>query len=790
MNKAIHRQTGAKVGGSKLPGNLDFVLEHAISMVQRGQLAMAEPYFRQILAVLPEHPDALQFLGVIELQKGRFEEAVQLLRLAVSLAPTAHGLHCNLGLALQHMGQREAALASYDRALALNQKFVEALNNRGNVLRDLNRLDEAAASYQRALKIRPDFAEAMLNLGITFLALQQPEAALGALAGCLRANPNHIGALGQYGIGLLALKRPVDALACFEKILSDFPNDAEGHYWRGNTLLAMRKFDDAILSYQKAAQLRPDIPEVHYNLGNVLLDRGRPEDASLAFQVALKLRPDYVEALYNLGGAQQELYRHADAAQTYERLMELVPGHRYTLGKLHYCQQYLADWSCHTEHVEALVRASEAGAPREMPFPFLSITSDPGLQLRCAQAFTASKYPSAATPLSGGQRSSHDRIRIAYVSADFGEHALSYLMAGVFEAHDRQRFETVGIALKTLDGSAMGARVAAAFERFVDVSGMSDGEAASLMRELEVDIAVDLTGYTQNNRTEIFALRPAPVQVNYLGYPGTMGADFIDYIIADQFVIPERARQHYAEQIAYLPECFQANDDKRAVAERVPGRAELGLPESGLVFCAFNNTYKLTPDFFALWMRLLDAVPDSVLWFADDNPDVQQNLRAEAAKHGVAPQRLVFSPRIKYADHLARLAQADLFLDTLPFNAGTTASDALWAGVPVLTCAGEAFSARMAGSLLHAMDLPELVTHCLEDYERQALSLASNPEKLKELRNRLASKRTTMPLFNTARFCRHLEAAFENMWARFQRGEAPMSFALAPIDDSLSARAD
>lgn len=787
MNTAPSLQTGAGTGGAKLPGNLEFIARHAVSLLQNGQAAVAEPYFRQVLAAQPDHLDALQYLGVIELQKGRLDEAIQFFQQALSRAPKAHGLHCNLGLAYQHLGRREEALACYDRALALNPRFAEAQHNRGNLLRELNRLDEAVTSYQYALKNRPGFFESQLNLGITYLAMQQPEAALGALAGCLRANPNHIGALGQYGIGLLALNRPGDALACFEKILSDFPNDAEGHYWRGNALLALRRFDDAIQGYQWAARLRPDIPEVQYNLGNVLLDHGRPEDAMQAFEAALTLRPDYVAALYNLGGAQQELHRHAEAAQTYERLMALAPDYRYTLGKLYYCRQFIADWSAHAQHVDMLERATAAGQPREMPLPFLSVSSDPALQLRCAQAFTASKYPSAATPLSAGTRARHDRLRIAYVSADFGEHALSYLLAGVFEAHDRQRFETIGIALKTGDGSAMAARVAAAFERFVDVSGASDEEAANLLRELEVDIAVDLTGYTQNNRTAIFALRPAPVQVNYLGYPGTMGADFIDYIIADQFLIPEHVRPHYSEQIAYLPECFQANDDQRSIAEQIPGRAELGLPEDALVLCAFNNTYKLKPDLFAVWMRLLNAVPNSVLWFADDNAHVQNNLRAEAAKHGVAPERLVFSPRIRYADHLARLTRADLFLDTLPFNAGTTASDALWAGVPLLTCSGEAFAARMAGSLLHAIGLPELVTDSLEGYERQALNLLGNPENLREIRNRLAQNRTSMPLFDTPRFCQHLEAAYEHMWARHERGEMPMTFVLPAADDRSSA---
>jgi predicted O-linked N-acetylglucosamine transferase (SPINDLY family) len=345
------------------------------------------------------------------------------------------------------------------------------------------------------------------------------------------------------------------------------------------------------------------------------------------------------------------------------------------------------------------------------------------------------------------------------------------LLVGVFEAHDRTRFETIAISLRPSDESAMRRRVVAAFDRFIDATRMRDVEVSALMRELEVDIAVDLTGYTGDNRTDIFAQRPAPVQVNYLGFPGGMGAEYIDYILADAFVIPDAARPHYAEQVVHLPHCFQANDDQREIAEFTPSRAEAGLPETGFVFCAFNNVYKLNPPMFDIWMRLLRAVPDSVLWLAADAPNVRKNLAAEAMRRGVEPERLVFSPRIAYPEHLARMRLADLFLDTLPFNAGTTASDALWAGLPVLTCAGEAFAARMAGSLLNAVGLPELITHDLAEYEALALELATSPARLAEIKTRLAANRLSAPLFDTKLFCRNLESAYQQMWEKSQATE-------------------
>ena len=772
MSKGKTRQSAPAAGRSAMPGNLQFILDQGISLLQQGQLAPAEVYFRQVLTAVPQHLDALQFLGVIEYQKGHFAAAAELLQQAIDLAPDAPGLHCNLGLAQQELGYPEQALASYDRALALTPKFVEALNNRGNVLRQLGRLAESAASYRRALTSRPDFVEALFNLGITLIAQDQADEALIPLARCLRLAPGHLGAWGQYGVALMALNKHADALTCFERFLSQMPNDAEAHFRRGKALLALGRPDEALQAYGVAAQIRPDIPEVHYNIGNVLVDQGRVEESIAAFNEALARRPDFPEAIYELGGALQDIGRYDEAAASYERLLMLAPDHRYALGNLFYCRQFVANWRRHAEQHYALT-ASADGVVRDMPFPFLAVSDDPALQLRCARAYAASSYLPATTPLCTSQPYGHTRIRIAYVSADFREHALSYLLAGVFEVHDQARFEVWGISLKAGDSSAMATRVAAAFEHFIDASALRDDEVARLLREQEIDIAIDLNGHTQDARTAIFAARPAPVQVNYLGFPGSMGADYIDYIIADDFVIPEAARPHYAEQVVHLPECFQGNDDRRVIDPQPQTRASHGLPEKSFVFCAFNNTYKLSPEFFDIWMRLLAAVPDSVLWLASTDASVQRNLRAEAERRGIAPERLIFSPRIRYAEHLARLQLADLFLDTLPFNAGTTASDALWAGVPVLTCAGRAFSARMAGSLLRALGLPELITGSLAAYEARALELAANPASLSELRARLASNRTTHPLFNTRRFTRHLEQAYLAMQQRVEAGLPP-----------------
>jgi predicted O-linked N-acetylglucosamine transferase (SPINDLY family) len=376
--------------------------------------------------------------------------------------------------------------------------------------------------------------------------------------------------------------------------------------------------------------------------------------------------------------------------------------------------------------------------------------------------------------------SHRDRIRVAYLSPDFRQHAVSNLTVELFEVHDRTAVEVIGVSFGADDGSALRQRVATACDRFIDVTGRSDTEITALLREMEIDIAVDLCGHTLNARTAVFAHRPAPIQVNYLGFPGPLGAPFIDYLLADAFLVPSEDQTHYVEQVVYLPDCYQVNDRQRVPAAQLPSRSAAGLPDHGFVFCCFNNSFKITPDVFELWMRLLHAVEGSVIWLLGGNAEVENNLRREAAARGVAPERLVFAPLAAQADHLARHVHADLFLDTAPYNAHTTASDALWMGVPVLTRMGGSFPSRVAASVLSAAGLPELITTSMADYRARALALARDPAALAALKAKIVDTRSAMPLFDTAAFTRHVEAAYTTMWQRVQRGEAPAGFAVAP----------
>ena len=554
------------------------------------------------------------------------------------------------------------------------------------------------------------------------------------------------------------------------------PDHAEAYDNRGNVLAALKRFEQAISSYDRALALKPDYLGA-LNRGSALKELKRYQEALAVFDHVLAISPDLADAHYNRANVLKEMKRYDEALAAYQQARLTDPHHPDAFGLIEVLTS-LCDWERAAPLADELATRIAAGQAIVPPFSVLGLYDDPSLLLTCARNYVKDRIPLGFDALWDGATFRNEKIRVAYLSADFREHATAYLTAELFEAHDRARFEVLGFSFGRDDGSEMRHRLARAFDQFHDVQDASDRAIAGLLRDLRIDIAVDLKGYTQDSRPEIFALRPAPIQVNYLGYPGTMGAEFIDYIIADKIILPFDQQSFYIEKIVHLPDCYQANDSKRVIAARRPSRVEAGLPQDGLVFCCFNNNYKITKPVFDVWMRLLEAVEGSVLWLLRDNAGAEHNLRRAAQERGIAPSRLVFAERAKLGEHLARHSLADLFLDTLPYNAHTTASDALWAGVPVLTCQGKAFAGRVAASLLQAVGLPELVTHTLDDYESLARNLATDRQRLTAIREKLARNRLICPLFDADRFRRHIESAFSAMWEIRQRGENPRGFSV------------
>ncbi len=637
---------------------------------------------------------------------------------------------------------------------------------------------QAARLYGEILRVEPRQFMALYGLGVLHYQSGQFENAERLMAEAIRCNPSSSECFFTRGCALQRLNRPAEALTCFDQVLSLHPDSADAHSNRGVVLMTINRHVEALESFKKALDLNPSNPTAWNNRGSVLVNLGRYQEAIPSFENALALEPRFAQALINRGSAHASLKHYAAAVADFERALAIEPEFPYAPGNLAFYRMQCSDWRHFAQDRSAIEAGLRAGRRIVLPFIHLALSDTLAEQLRCAAIWTANDVPQPA-PLWRGEQYRHDKIRLGYVSADFHSHATTALMAGVFEQHERSQFETIAISFGRDDRSPMRMRVAGAFDRFVDVRDKSDFEIASLMRRLEIDIAVDLKGYTKDNRAGIFAHRPCPVQAGYLGYPGTMAAPFIDYLIADRMVIPEEQRDFFRERIAWLPDSYQCNTS-RSISEDTKTRAHWGLPEQGFVFCCFNNSFKIGPDIFTVWMRLLQVVRGSALWLLEDNPESRENLQREAEERGIAGSRLVFAARVPLDQHLARHRHADLFLDTQPYGAHTTASDALWAGVPVLTVAGPTFPARVAASLLHAAGLPELIASDLKAYEAAVLRLASEPGTLAAIRTKLAKNREQTPLFDTGGFTRNLESAYTTMWERNQRRQPPQSFAVSP----------
>jgi protein O-GlcNAc transferase len=647
----------------------------------------------------------------------------------------------------------------------------------GNALEDAGRTAEARKRYEAAVRRAPDLARAHLNLGNVLLAEGDAPGALAAYAAALERAPDYAPAHFNSGNALARLDRPTQALDAYARALAADPAFADAEVARGNVLEDLGRLAEAEASFRRVLAARPGYAEVYYNLSAVLLQLGRIEEAERCSRRSIALRPDLAEAHYSLGLALAAGERRTEAGDAFRQALECKPDYASALVEANRCAKHLFDWARRDEYERRLVERVEAGATEIAPFSLLSLDRavEGGmalLQRRAALQYARGSFAGALErPLvAAGSHPQRERLRIGYLSADFHEHATMHLLGGVLAAHDRKRFAVHGYSYgRAVDDTRR--RAVQACEVFHDLATQSDAEAAEQIASDGIDILVDLKGYTQNARMRISARRPAPVIVSWLGYPGTLGEPRLaDYIVGDPIVTPLADAAHYSETLALMPHCYQPNDRERAIGPR-PGRTETGLPERGFVFCSFNQNYKLSPDVFDDWCRLLAGTPDSVLWLLVPDSAAQANLRREAEARGIRADRLVFAPHLPPVAHLGRLQLADLALDTFPYGSHTTGSDALWAGVPLITRTGKTFASRVAASLLHAVGLPELATGSREAYVALALGLAREPESLAELRSRLGARRLDAPLFDTARFTRDLERLYLAIWAQHARGE-------------------
>jgi predicted O-linked N-acetylglucosamine transferase (SPINDLY family) len=721
------------------------------------------------------------FAALAFLDARDFRNAELRLREALDFAPRSVSILANLAVALMEQHKPADALTFAARACEVDPDNIEALLVVASCHARQAQYGPSLAACDRIIATEPRLAEVHGERAIALNGLGRHAEALASCDRAIALSPRLATAHNTRGNALAQLRRNDEAGLAYDAALRLRPDFAEAWVGRGQGLARQKLRDEALAAFARALELNPAMATAWVGRGNVLVELERLDDAFAAFTRAIECKPDIAGGWAGRAMVLSQRERADEALADFDRAFALNPDLNYVAGERLHTKMQLCDWREFDRDCAHLLSSVAARKPASLPFPLLAIASSPQAHRQCAETYVAEDLGQPPPALWRGERYAHERIRIAYLSPDFREHPTTYLAEGLFAGHDRARFEITALSFGPDDGSETRRRLPRTFERFIDVRGQSDTQVARLIRSLEIDIAVDLCGYTRHARPRILAERPAPVQASYLGYPGTMGAGAIDYLVADRVVIAPEHRDAYAEKIVYLPDSYQVNDRSRPTDAAIPSRADLGLPPNGFVFCCFNNNFKITPDVFAIWMALLRALDGSVLWLFAERPTSIANLRREAMGRGISPDRLVFAPRLGRAAHLARHRRADLFVDTFHYGAHTTTSDALWTGLPVVTCCGAPFASRVAASLLRAVGLPELITHSPADYRALAENLARDPARLDAARDKLAASRDACALFDARRFTRHLEAAYVAMWERSQRNAPPDDIAVAAI---------
>jgi protein O-GlcNAc transferase len=746
---------------------------------------------------LDSRPAELHFgLGLCHLGFQDYAAAISAFRAAIERNSRFPDAYNNLGVAHDRLGQLTEARDCFQQAAAIHAGYTDAHRNLGDVLRRLQDAQGAVAAFQRVAQLTPHDPSAHVELGLAQLAAEDFAAASSSLEQALSLNPTNAGAAAHLGDALLKLGLAERADAAYRQALQLDPHQARPHIGLGKLaaelgddsavihhlraaagsapndsgmarelaaeLESLGASADALIVLRRSAQGQMGDPDLQDALGALLHRLGRLPEALDCYERSLEIDDGRATTYLNCGHALESMGALSRAVECFERARTLEPAAARPVASIASCAFRLCDWDLEDQMLSTL-RAIPNGIDELQAFLLLAsdfdpteiaqsltrrarLTSEPGPFARRRPEFTSSRAPRAGEPL-----------RVAYVSPDFRIHPVAYAIAGVIERHDRTRIAPIGVSLRPSDGSALGARLEGAFEEYIDASALSDRDVVKLLRERHIDVAIDLAGLTAESRTGIFALRAAPVQINYLGFPGSMGMDFMDYLIADPLVVPQADDVHYSEKVLRMPHSYLPFDDTRDFAI-AGGREAAGLPPEGFVFCAFNNGYKITRPMFAIWMSLLRDVPGSVLWLRSMGSMTVANLRRAASTFGIAADRLVFAPvEERMESHLARLQLADLFLDTLPYNAHTTAAEALWCGVPVVTCLGKAFAGRVGASLLSACDLADLICPDLDSYRRRALQVARSPSLQFELRERLRQNKRSSPVFDTRRYTQDLE---------------------------------
>ena len=780
-----------------------------------GRFDEAIQSYSNALSIKPDYVETLFSLGVVLFDNGDLEESKKTYEKAIKINPNFAEAYNNLGNTQAELGQKNDAIQSYHKAIEINSSYSEALNNLGNSYKEFGELSKAVKFYKKAIEITPNYPALYNNLGNTYKELGSLDKAVESYSKGLKINPDFIDILNNLGVVLNDLERFKEAIHSFDRAIEINPRYAEAHNNLGVSFNKIGQLEKAILSYKSALRINPDFPDPYNNLTVVFRKQGRindvissfkeaiismnkaltvnPKDADTlnnlgiayteidslekaveVFQKAVAINPEFSDCYYNLGVVQDKLHSYDDAIDSFEKAFAIKSDLKidYILGSILGAKMNSCNWDNLSNLLKKAEKKINNNEKTVDPFNLMAWIDNPALQRKATEIRVSAEYPRDSNPKSTSLSKKDSKIRIGYFSPDFREHPVGFLTAGLYEAHDRDHFEVHAFSFGPDTNDEMNLRIKAGVDHFHNVEVMSHKEVSELVFSLGIDIAIDLTGLTADCRTHLFAMSAAPIQLSYIGFLGTMAADYYDYLIADPVMIPKASQKYYAEKIVYLPS-FQVNDSTDLPPEITLTRKEVGLPEDGFVFCCFNNTYKFTPTIFDSWARILKQVENSVLIVYANNELSKTNLTQEIVQRGVAADRLIFAESIPKSEYLARYRVADLFLDTHPYNAGTTASDALKMGLPMLTMIGQSYQARMGASILTSINLPELITNTPEEYEALAIELATNPNKLNAIKEKLKSNLTTAPLFDTKRFTKNIESAYTQMYERSQKGLEP-----------------
>ena len=745
-----------------------------------GLMGKAQEELMSALLVDPTSLEACQALCNLLMQQKQYQEAQKILLNMLRHHAMQPWLHYALGNCDLEQANFEQAITHFKTAIRIDPVFGDAHYNCGNAYKALGDAAQALLCFQKAFDCNPKDVEACINQGVCLVSMKKHGEALSCFERALELDPNNVGAMNNLGGALNELGRHHEALVHIGKAIEIQPRYAPAHFNLGNIHLAKQKPLLAKQCFETCVHMAPNEPSHHHNLGIAFRALGEAEQALRCYENALQLNPQYVDAHYNKGNAMMDLKRYPEAVQAYRTAVDMHGAYDFLAGTICHADMHMCLWTQWQTQVFEILNSVRRGEAACAPFALLALTDDGELQLKAAKIWREKYIPESEPGTILRPVRADKKIRIGYFSADFWAHATAHLMVEMIELHDKSAFEILAFSYGSQNADTMRSRLERGFDEFIDAHALTNEELVELARSKQLDIAIDLKGYTLNSRLGIFAKRVAPLQISYLGYPGTLADPSMDYLVADPQIVPREYVGFYAEKILWMPDTYQVNQKFNPLPEPSPDREQFGLPRDLFVFAAFNNNYKITPIWFDVWMRILRRVPNSVLWVLEDNEWVKNNLLNETRRRGVDAHRIHFAPRLPREQHLQRQRCADLFLDTFPCNAHTTASDALRYGLPLLTCRGEGFASRVAYSLLCAVGLPELATDSAQGYENMAVDLASNDEKLKAIKMKLSDALMNSKLFDTQNFVQNFELALKDLHSK-KSTLSPMTHWTSPV---------